>query len=248
MSHASVQVTSWKWVEIYNGERRMTMPNNMTAQEKMALTMTVFNNIFASKANGVDIVTIRIVHPNIVNGKPILNQAGQRVGGEVNGRWFKDSTTGQQTLRGFDIDVQTDNKILQLRFIEQNPNKVDNYGNLKPMANAARRGSKIMWLIDRRQQVNGFLGRVQDGVFHPSQDRAVAPVAKATPAPVVPQPVPNVQAQVASQDPNDEESADELPWEEESVPDLPDMGIPEYVMKYYEDMEPGDEAEFGEFK
>jgi len=222
------------------------MPNNMTAQEKMALVMMAYNNIFGSKANGVDIITVKIVHPNIVNGKPILSN-GQRVGGEIQGRWFKNGVTGESTLRGFDIDIQTDNKILQLRFIEQNPDKVDAQGHLKPMAVAARKGSKIMWLIDRKAKPgeNGFLARVQDGVFKPSQERAVAPVAKSAPAPVV-QPAQNVQRQVASQT-ADEEIVEDLPWEEDSIPDLSDDGIPESVMKFYADMEPGDEAEFGEF-
>ena len=230
------------------------MPNNMTPADKMALTMAVYNNVFTSKANGIDIVTVRIVHANIVNGLPIISN-NVRVGGEVNGRWFKNSATGLSTLRGFDIDIQTDNKILQLRFLEQNPDKTDVAGNLKVMANAARRGSKILWLINRKVQINGFLGRVQDGVFHASQDRAVVPVAAAQ----VVQPPTNNQAQVASRLPEggmkydiadryEEEMVEQYEdqWDENSIPELEDAGIPDYVMQYYENMEPGNESEFAE--
>lgn len=219
---------------------------SMTAQEKMALVMSIYNSIFTSKANGMDIVTVEVFHKNIVNGKPILDN-NVRVGGCVNGRWFKDSSTGQSTLRGFDIDIQADGKILQLRFIEQNPNKMDNNGNLKPMANQARRGSKIMWIIDRKiQGFDAFLGNVQDGTFHPSQNKAVQPAAKPGPVPSRQQPAPVYQAQSASQEPEDEVVEEPL-WEEGSVPDLSeDLGIPEQVMKYYEEMEPGDEADFTE--
>lgn len=215
------------------------MPKNMTIAEKMALTMQIYSFIFASRANGLDIITMKIIHPNIVNGQPILN-GNMRVGGLVNGRWFKDSTTGQETIRGFDVDLQTDGKILQLRFLEQNPNKVDDNGNLKPMANAARRGSKIMWLINRKTQVDSFLGRVQDGRFFPSQDRAIVSVAKAAIVQTIP------QYQSASQEPDNEEM-EILEWNEDAIPDLPDGEIPDSVMQYYANMEPENETQFTEF-
>ena len=215
----------------------------MTLQERMALTMQIYNAMFNAKANGIDIVTVQIFNRCIVNGTPILDQNKQRVGGAVNGRWFKNSVTGEQTLRGFDIDIQvSDARIIQLRFIEQNPDKVDGGGKLKPMAIAARRGSKIMWLIDRKVKspANGFLGRVQDGRFMPTQERAVVPAQKsAAPAAMPAKPV-----VAAAHYAGDEVVVEHSPWEEGNIPEIPDIDIPEEVVKYYAEQEPGDEAEF----
>lgn len=225
----------------------------MTLHERMALTMQIYNSLFASKANGIDIVTVQIFHRCIVNGAPILNHAQQRVGGAVNGKWFKNGVTGEATLRGFDIDLQvSDNRIIQLRFIEQNPDKVDDHGKLKPMAIAARRGSKIMWLIDRKVKApaNGFLARVQDGRFIPTQDRAIVPASKgAAPAyvPAARPAAPAKSAAVASHAVNDE-VADDVPWAEDNIPEIPDIDIPEEIVKFYAEQEDdGDEAEFSEF-
>lgn len=120
----------------------------LTNEQKKAIVMTAYASIFTSKERGTDITTVEIRHPAIV-------------GGVKKGRWFKDSATGQLTLRGFDLDIQlAPGKVAQLRLIEQNPNKVDSMGNLKPMAAAARAGTKVMWVIDRN---GGFLSKVQDG-------------------------------------------------------------------------------------
>jgi hypothetical protein len=120
----------------------------LTNEQKRVIVMTAYASIFTSKERGTDITMVEIRHPAIV-------------GGVKKGRWFKDSSTGQQTLRGFDLDIQLDpGKVAQLRMIEQNPNKRDSMGNLKPMAAAARAGTKIMWVIDRN---GGFLSKVQDG-------------------------------------------------------------------------------------
>lgn len=120
----------------------------LTKEDKRAIVMTAYASIFTSKERGTDITRSRILHPAII-------------GGGVSGRWFRNSATGQQTLRGFDMDIQLDpGKIAKLRLIEQNPNKHDSMGNLKPMAAAARAGTKIMWVIDRN---GGFLSKVQDG-------------------------------------------------------------------------------------
>ena len=82
-----------------------------------------------------------------------------------NGRWFKDSTTGLQTLMGFDITVKNGNHNESYRIIEQNPNKKDKFGNLTQMANTVRNGNQIIWIIDRESKINPFLGRIENGVF-----------------------------------------------------------------------------------
>lgn len=120
----------------------------LTKEQKKVIAMTAYASIFTSKERKTDITTVEIRHPAIV-------------GGVKKGRWFKDSATGQLSLRGFDLDIQlSPGKVIQLRMIEQNPNKVDSMGNLKPMAAAARAGVKVMWVIDRN---GGFLSKVQDG-------------------------------------------------------------------------------------
>lgn len=100
------------------------------------------------------------------------------VGNQAHGRTFKDSSTGLATLRGFDISLDLGvlnpngtNKLLNLRFLEQNPNKVDGYGNLKENAILARAGNKIMWVIQNGVE-NGFLGKLQNDEWIPSRPRA----------------------------------------------------------------------------
>jgi hypothetical protein len=97
------------------------------------------------------------------------------------GRMFKDANTGLLILRGFEVSlsvgkVYADGLIapLNLRFIEQNPNKLDNNGNLKMFANLARQGHKIVWVINKDIN-NGFLGRVQDGQWEKSRPRVIQP-------------------------------------------------------------------------
>lgn len=98
------------------------------------------------------------------------------------GRMFKDSTTGLMCIRGFDASLNIGKVYpdglaapLNLRFIEQNPNKLDHNGNLKTFANLARQGHKIMWVINK-DIANGFLGRVQDGQWEKSRQRPINPV------------------------------------------------------------------------
>jgi hypothetical protein len=104
-----------------------------------------------------------------------------------------------------------------------------------------------MWVIDRKVKFpeNGFLGRVQDGTFKPSQDNAVKPVAK--PASMAQPMVPAKQHQVASQMPDDEEVAEDMLWDEGNIPEMEDGGLPDFVIRYYANQEPGDEADFTEF-
>ena len=84
------------------------------------------------------------------------------------------------TVRGIDIDLNAGDRVLSLRFMEQNPNKCDKAGNLKQTAIRARSGECIMCVIDRKQQVNAFLGSMQNGTWVPSQMRATQP-AQANP-------------------------------------------------------------------
>ena len=144
----------------------------LTNEQKKSIVMTAYASIFTSKERRTDITTVEIRHPAIV-------------GGVKKGRWFKDSATGQLTLRGFDLDIQlAPGKVAQLRLIEQNPNKRDSMGNLKPMAAAARAGTKVMWVIDRN---GGFLSKVQDGqvkkMNQPAYSKNKSAVATAPSAP-----------------------------------------------------------------
>jgi len=113
--------------------------------------MGIYNNLFQSKQSNTDITKVNI----------ITNM------GKFPGRWFV-----SQTLRGFDVDINAGDKIVQIRCLEQNPNKTDNLGNLKPNANLARLGHKIMWVIDRK---GSWLGRIQDGAWVPAFETATKP-------------------------------------------------------------------------
>ena len=202
----------------------------MTNEEKHSLIRNMYRVLFAIKAEGRDAVTVRVQNRYIVNGKPLIDANGVRVGGEVHGTMFKDSSTGEKTICGFDIDLQDGNKILQLRFIEQNPNKRNDAGQLKPMAIAARNGSKIMWVIDREAKTNNFLGRMQDGVWTKSNMQAVQKVSKVQNA------VPGVVPVSASLIPNNEEDVDELLDTLEEIPEIEDM--PDWLLEKYANEEP----------
>jgi len=145
------------------------MEEKMTYEESMALLRTLWQVIFSTKTHGMDISLYKIKTNT----------------GEWPGRWFKDSSTGQQTLRGFDFTCNMGNRIVEIRCIEQNPNKTDNFGNLKAMANRARRGELIMWVIDRKQQGwDAFLGHLvgtalaEPPKWVPSKTPATRPVAE----------------------------------------------------------------------
>lgn len=134
----------------------------MTNQEKMDLLINIFNIIFQSKALNTEITQSFIQSPHIVNGR-------------CNGRWYKNNT-----LRGFDIDINTGLRILPIRCLEQNPNKQDNRGNLTWPAALVQQGHQIMWAIDR-SPAGEFLGRLQKDagqeeiVWHPSFEPATRP-------------------------------------------------------------------------
>ena len=137
-----------------------------------------------------------------------------------NPRLFKNSETGQPTLRGIDVDLNIDEvNTIKLRLLEQNPDKKDYAGNLKTLANLARQGHQIMWIIDRTVKTNGFIGRIQDGEWIPNQDRAY------TKTPVTPnlQNIPEINTDIptyvmrALSDENNPNSIIEMekaPWED----------------------------------
>lgn len=202
----------------------------MTNQERMALLMQVFNAIFTSKAQGTDITTVVIQSPHIVQTQWNKGQ----------GRWF---VKGQ--LRGFDLDLNLGDRVIQIRCIEQNPFKTDHLGNLKPFSLLAQQGHKIMWVINR----NGdFMGRIQGGQWYASQDRATSPV-KAAYDYNTPEHEAKIDAAYdhINRDINDPNfhgiPGTSQPYEQNTGPashdqlvsELPDIetGIPEYVLAYY---------------
>jgi len=145
----------------------------MTNQARMEFIMDVYRLIFS-------------LNPN----DPGLHQSIQGIQLDpkwtpwllyFQGRMFNDNTTGLMNIRGFEVSLNIGNMVnsiiapLNLRFIEQNPNKLDNNGNLKTFANLARQGHKIMWVINK-DVPNGFLGRVQNDAWFKSNQRPVTTV------------------------------------------------------------------------
>ena len=123
----------------------------MTNEQKMNILSMIFAAIFQSKATNSDITKVIMT----------TNR------GKFPGRWFVGNT-----LRGFDVDIDTGDKIVEIRCIEQNPNKTDNFGNLKKHANLAQLGHKIMWVIDRK---GSWLGHMMDNVWVPAFEPATQP-------------------------------------------------------------------------
>ena len=190
----------------------------MTNQEKMDILMGIYNVLFQSKQANTDITKVGV----------ITNM------GKFPGRWFVG-----QSLRGFDVDINTGDKIVEIRCIEQNPNKTDNLGNLKKHANLARQGHKIMWIINRQ---GGWLGCLQDGIWVPSFDPATKPAAinmtetAGSPQPPAQSAYPEDVPEIPGQPSYGQHLADGI------VPnDLPevagDVGIPEYVLQSISEME-----------
>lgn len=173
----------------------------MTNTERMAFIMTVYNAIFTSREQNTNIETVVISNPAIV---PTQYSKGQ-------GRTFVNGT-----VRGFDISLNVGNKVIPLRFMEQNQNKMLK-GMLTKYANLARMGHKIMWVID---QNSSFLGRIQDGQWHASEQRAYSST-------------PPQQQYVGTQNqPNDDTSPASQNQLAEEIPDVV-TGIPEHVLAYY---------------
>jgi hypothetical protein len=188
----------------------------MTNEEKMAILKLIFNTLFQSKQQGTDITQVMIT----------TNM------GNFLGRWFSDNT-----LRGFDVDINLGNRTIQIRCVEQNPNKMDAKGNLKWTANLARQGHKIMWVIDRN---GGFLGRMQDEEWVPGFEPATQPAnyqQQNLPQPDVPE--------IPGQPSYGQDLANSIVPED--LPEIPNaVDIPEYILESIAEMEepPGWEGDY----
>lgn len=173
----------------------------MTNEQRMAFLMHLESLIFASKIANTDITKV-FTAPQWA---PFIASGG-------NGRFFNGG------LRGFDIDLRLGATVIQLRVLEQNPQKIGKGGVFSQYAVLAQQGHRIVWIINRALKNDAFMGRIQDGLFIASAPRATynAPTYQ-----------PPVQQNYAAQSVN----AQSLP----EVP--PDMDIPEYVMSSLDEPE-----------
>lgn len=144
----------------------------MTNEQKMAFIRDMAALIFT-----VPVTEPRTLYKAMKNALTNPQWSQWVVGAQVPGRTFRDSSTGLATLRGFDVSLDLGRfnadgtmKYLHLRFIEQNPNKRDGYGNLKENAILARQGHQIVWVIDNGVG-GGFLGKVQNGKWIKNRPR-----------------------------------------------------------------------------
>ena len=195
----------------------------MTNQERMALLMMVYDAIFTSKAQGTDPAQVVIHHPSLMSwdGKPTGIQAC---------RWFKSGVTQQLTIRGCDLNINIGDRVIQIRIMEQNPDKESQYAIM------ARQGVKITWVIDRKVQQGGWLGRIQDGQWHASEPRATYAAPVPTPATAAP----TYQASGAQPIETGYQSDDEV-LEPEELPDIPnDVDIPDVVLQHFAEDDEGD--------
>lgn len=168
----------------------------MTNQERMTLIKAVYNLIFTCKPQPFQQWQLA---PKPAGYESLITVWGPRA--FVNG-----------TVRGVDLDVNDNGKILQLRFMEQNPNKRDQQGNLKENSIRANNGEFIMWVVDRKPN-GGFLGSIQNGNWIASQMRAYAPAQY------------NAAGAVASH----------TEFESANVPDIPyGTTVPDYVVMTHE--------------
>jgi hypothetical protein len=170
----------------------------MTNQERMALIKAIYNLIFICKPQPFQQWQLA---PKPAGYEPLITVWVPRT--FVNG-----------TVRGIDLDVNDNGKILQLRFMEQNMNKKDSLGNLKQTSIRANNGEFIMWVVDRKPN-GGFLGSIQNGNWIASQMRAYAPVQY------------NAAGAIASH----------TEFESTNVPDIPyDTTVPDYVVMVHDDV------------
>jgi hypothetical protein len=174
----------------------------MDNKQRMQLLHRVYDLIFLSKAQNTDITQV-VLYTNT---------------GTWSGRLFSNNT-----LRGFDFSLDLGDRKIQLRCLEQNPNKTDNYGNLKTFANLAQKGHKIMWVIDTVN--NNFLGRIHNGEWHANTQPAIQPIQ------------PDTAATYKTATYNAPEPS-ELSLNEFDIPEIPDdIGVPEYVLQHFADLE-----------
>lgn len=182
----------------------------MTNRERMELIKHVADLIFC-----VPVTDPRTMESAINATLTDPKWAPWVIGGQVGGRTFKNSTTGLATLRGYDVSLNLGElnldqtiRLTNLRFIEQNPDKLDGHGNLKENAILARRGNLIVWVI--KQDPDGrFLGKIQNGEWIKSAPRAYDSPQNAYP-PLEAQPV-------------------KEPWE--SAPDISNQNVDRSVTK-----------------
>ncbi len=172
------------------------------AAQKMTLLKSIVAAIFSCKAQKLS--------PELISVPTNC--------GTFKGKWFA------STLYGVDFDIAEPNGKMLIRVIEQNPNKTDAAGNRKYHANLAVQGHQIAWVIDRSKKEGGFLGRIQDGEWIPSAERATQPVNTKLPAPQ------NIQ-QVS------------LPiYEEETLPEITGS-VPEFIIEHFSEEEQAWEEE-----
>ena len=182
----------------------------MTNEEKVAILKLISKSIFTSKQIGTDITKEAVINQYIV-------------GGQCLGRWFKES------LRGFDVDINIGDRTVQIRCVEQNPNKMDAKGNLKWTANLARQGHQIMWVIDRN---GGFLGRIQDEKWVPGFEPATQPATNQQPYQPIAQ---NAAAQNVHDSYGQDLAHSIVP---EDLPEIPNgVDIPDYILESISGME-----------
>ena len=143
------------------------MTQDEKTKSKIAFLVMVSHHILAPPYGAAPAL---IVHPNTANATHTATS-----------RTFNNKF-GFHKLRGCDIDIRTDEGIVKLRFIEQNPDKKDGMGNFTTYAQMARQGHKIVWVINRG--IDEWIGRVQDGKWIPNQIHAYRTAqASATPNP-----------------------------------------------------------------
>ena len=162
----------------------------MDNAQRMALVMNVYNLMFNTP------------HTQWRN-TPMPQQFAQFITRWVPQIWANGA------VRAVEIGITSNGRLLPLKFLEQNPNKLDHQGRLKETALRAQNGERIMWIIDARQQ-NGFLGSVQNGQWQPSKSRAYQPVQQ------------NYQAAGATGSPQSINNVADIPG---------NMSVPEYVVE-----------------
>ncbi len=176
----------------------------MTNQQRMSLIKSVYNLIFTCKSQSFQQWQLA---PKPAGYESIITLWVPRT--FVNG-----------TVRGIDININDNGRILHLRFMEQNLNKKDKMGNLSENAIRAHNGEFIMWAVDRKPE-GGFLGSIQNGTWIASQMRAYAPAQY------------NAAGAVASH----------TEFTSESIQDVPgNMPVPEYVVETMSGINPEDYA------
>jgi hypothetical protein len=133
------------------------------------------------------------------------------------------------TVRAMDVALMFENNfILRLRMMEQNKNKTDAMGMLKPTALRAQRGEQIMWVLNTNQEPNAWLGSIQNGQWHPSKEQAVTPASPGAPS------TPTSQESAMSPEYAEEASLPELTddfIDMDMIPEV-DMDVDEFVMEH----------------